>query len=120
MFLKVFIYDANLLFKSFSLILFIEKVSFDSKVLAPYDIKKDDKDQTLSPQREDKTGRVSFPEDKSLKSPLKEKNLSDNDQSDEEEDVFKNILSTKGKMASFLHQRNMSKSGNTLNIIHFP
>lgn len=94
--------------------MFIEKVTFDSKVLAPFDVKKEDIGNTnnlVDDEKQDKDDKEIPLNDKSNKKPSKS-NEDEKSDSDEEEEVFKNILSTKGKMASFLQQQRVSIGGN--------
>lgn len=95
--------------------MFIEKVTFDSKVLAPFDVKKDEHVNSIVEERGSNVD--SNDKEKELKTPLKGdkgkiKQEQDDSGSDEEEEVFKNILSTKGKMASFLQQQNRNSGFN--------
>jgi len=97
--------------------LFIEKVTFDSQVLAQFDVKKEENGNNTSKIVDEKVNKIG--ENQQLNSTSKNKSnykQHSDSESDEEEEVFKNILSTKGKMASFLQQQNVSK--NIIGIIY--
>lgn len=76
-------------FLSYSFLLLVEKVCFNTSMIIPLDVS-------------DKTGKDSHIE-----------SLPNIDyDSDEEEDIIKNIVSTKGKFASFLQIRNSRLNSN--------
>jgi zinc transporter ZupT len=100
-----------LAFGSYSLILFVEKIAFDSHALIEHDHGDEGHDhgdhashdhtQELKSRKESKKGTV----EEKLISP-KEPEGEESEDSDEEEEALKNVVSSRGKFASFLHMRN--------------
>lgn len=88
---------------AFTLILFIEKVAFDSHALIEHD--HGDEDGHAHEKRELKTTEAS-----------EEKGDSESD-SDEEEEVMKNLVSAQGRVGSFIIENNLSKhKGTNVNV----
>jgi zinc transporter ZupT len=107
---------------SYSLILFIEKVAFDSHSLIEHD-HEHGHDHAHSHGHDDSSHDHKHESKKvnDLKVPLNsashemKSNQDDQDEgSDDEEEALKNVVSSKGKFASFLQQRNILTSGGSM------
>jgi len=97
-----------LAFGSYSLILFVEKIAFDSHALIEHD-HGDHDEHEAEHHDHDHTQELKSKKD-SKKGTAEEKLISpqaeESEDSDEEEEAMKNVVSSRGKFASFLHMRN--------------
>jgi zinc transporter 1/2/3 len=105
-------------FLCYSLILFIEKVAFDSHSLIEHDHEghshghgHDHADHALNDKKDEKKIPLKSTHAQELNSDKEDK---ENDDSDEDEEAIKNVVSSRGKFASFLQQRNILKSGGSM------
>jgi len=103
-------------FLCYSLVLFVEKVAFDSHSLIEHDGGEHGHGHGHGHDEHDHKNE--------LKAPLKPQELKSDhhahnhdekdDDSDEDEEAIKNVVSSRGKFASFMQQRNILKSGGSM------
>jgi zinc transporter ZupT len=93
-----------LAFASYSLILFVEKVAFDSHALIDHD--HGDDHGHAHDDHELKSRKSKPKKDEEKKENLISKDEDESDDSDLEEEAMKNVVSSRGKFASFLQMRN--------------
>jgi zinc transporter ZupT len=92
-----------LTFASYSLILFVEKIAFDSHSLIEHDHGEEGHAHDHAHNEELKSHKS---EKKALGEKLISKDGSESEDSDEEEEALKNVVSSRGKFASFMQMRN--------------
>lgn len=88
-----------LVFCSFTLILFIEKIAFDSHSIIEHDHDDGDEMQDKKSQKSKKSNKKSE----------SEKEKEDEDEDDIEEEVIKNLVSSTGRVGSFIMENNLSR-----------
>lgn len=99
-----------LAFIAYSLILFVEKVAFDSHALIEHEHEEghghshDNKNVHDEKEMKSQKGKSELKE--KLVDDKKEDSGSESSDSDVEEDTIRNVVSSRGKFASFLHMRN--------------
>ena len=103
---------SKIIISSYSLILFIEKVAFDSHSLNEHDHAGHSHGNAQNTTKAVNDLNTPLkPASEELKS---DHNHTGHDSDDEEESVIKNVVSSKGKFASFLQQRNILTSGGSM------
>lgn len=106
-----------LAFASYSLILFVEKIAFDSHSLIDHD---HGDGHGHSHDDHELKSRPSNVKKEQLNEKLISKENEDSDDSDVEEEAMKNVVSSRGKFASFLQMRNSMIEKNKGSMIEAP